>query len=140
MCAAEGMGLCPWGAIGGGPFKAAAQREEIAKSGSEGRDVEVRETDVVVSKALEVVAGRHGTAITRQKTPYVVPLVGGCKWEHLQDNIKALSLELFDEDIREIESSYPFDSGFPMAFLFRGENKEAHGKNSQFMNALAMFD
>lgn len=147
MCAAEGMGLCPWGALGGGAFKTAEQREELAKSGDTGRDVKPREADLAVSKALEVVAKRHNTVITSvalayvmHKTPYVVPLVGGRKVEHLQSNIEALGLELSDEDIEEIEAAHPFDLGFPMKFLFRGERKEAHPKNSQFMSSLAKFD
>jgi len=147
MCASEGMGLCPWGSIGGGAFKTAAQREEIAKSGNPGRAVDASETDLAVSKVLETVAARHNTIITSvalayvmRKTPHVVPIVGGRKVEHLQGNIDALALELSDEDVEEIESAYPFDIGFPMTFLFRGEKKQAHPKNSLFLNAAARFD
>ncbi|CAL5868445.1 uncharacterized protein PFLUO_LOCUS2670 [Penicillium psychrofluorescens] len=147
MCASEGMGLCPWGAIGGGAFKTAAQREEIAKSGNPGRAVEASETDLAVSKVLETVAARHNTIITSvalayvmRKTPHVAPIVGGRKVEHLQGNIDALALELSDKDVEEIESAYNFEIGFPMNFLFRGERKQAHPGNSLFMNAAARFD
>jgi aryl-alcohol dehydrogenase-like predicted oxidoreductase len=141
------MGLCPWGAIGGGAFKTTAQREEIAKSGNPGRAVDATETDLAVSKVLEKVAARHNTIITSvalayvmRKTPHVVPIVGGRKVEHLQGNIDALALELSDKDVEEIESAYPFDIGFPMTFLFRGEKKQAHPGNNQFLNAAARFD
>lgn len=147
MCHAEGMGLCPWGAIGGGVFKTAAQREEIQKNGNPGRAVQPSETDLAVSRVLEDIATRHKTAMTSvalayvmRKTPYVVPIVGGRKVEHLLGNIEALGLDLSDADVEEIESAYPFDLGFPMAFLFRGEKKEAHPANSLFLNAVAKFD
>ena len=147
MCAAEGMGLCPWGSIGGGAFKTTAQREELAKSGNPGRQVEPRDVDVAVSKVLENVADRHNTAVTSvalayvmSKAPHVFPIVGGRKVEHLLGNIEALGLELSEEDIKEIEGAYEFDPGFPTTFLFRGENTEAHPGNVTFKNAAARFD
>jgi aryl-alcohol dehydrogenase-like predicted oxidoreductase len=147
MVAAEGMGLAPWGALGGGSFKTTAQREEIAKSGNPGRQVEPRDVDIAVSKVLESVAARHNTVITSvalayvmHKAPYVTPIVGGRKPEHLLGNIEALGLQLSEKDIEEIEGAYEFDLGFPMTFLFRGEKKEAHPGNSVFMNAAAKFD
>ncbi|KAJ6083621.1 hypothetical protein N7467_007756 [Penicillium canescens] len=147
MAASEGMGLAPWGAIGGGAFKTEAQREELSKSGNPGRQVPPSATDIAVSKVLEAVAARHKTVITSvalayvmRKAPYVVPIVGGRKVEHLLGNIEALGVDLSDEDVREIEGAYEFDIGFPMNFLFRGEVKEAHPGNSQFVNSVAKFD
>lgn len=52
------------------------------------------------------------------KAPYVYPIVGGRKVEHLKGNIEALKLKLTDEEIEEIEGAVPFDVGFPMNFLF----------------------
>ncbi|KAJ5092057.1 hypothetical protein NUU61_006927 [Penicillium alfredii] len=147
MCHAEGMGLCPWGSLGSGTFKTTAQRNEIAKSGNPGRQLAPSETDVAVSKVLDGIAARHQTALTSvamayvmRKAPYVVPIVGGRKVEHLLGNIEALGLELSDADVAEIESAYPFDLGFPHTFLFRGENKESHPGNSTFLNMAAKFD
>ena len=147
MCAAEGMGLCPWGAIGGGAFKTEAQREEIAKNGNQGRQIEPREVDVKVSKVLETIANRHNTAVTSvalayvmSKAPHVHPIVGGRKVEHLLGNIEALGLDLKDDDIKEIEGAYEFDHGFPTTFLFRGESKEVHPGNVTFKTNAAKFD
>lgn len=147
MVHAEGMGLAPWGALGGGSFKTTAQREEIAKSGNPGRQVEPRAEDIAVSKVLEAVAARHNTIITSvalayvmHKAPYVTPIVGGRKVEHLLGNIEALGLRLSEKDIEEIEGAYEFDHGFPMTFLFRGEKKEPHPGNVGFMNAAARID
>lgn len=148
MCAAEGMGLCPWGSLGGGKFKTAAQRAEIAKAGAPGRgNKPLSQGDVAVSAALEEVAKRRGTAMTSvalayvmQKTPYVVPIVGNRTLEHMKGNIEALRLVLSAEEIKEIENAYPFDVGFPMNFLFQGEDKTAHPANSTWANKVGYFD
>lgn len=48
-----------------------------------------------------------------QKTPYVFPIIGGRKIEHLQENIKALDIWLSEEQIQFLEGVLPFDPGFP---------------------------
>ncbi|KAJ5528877.1 hypothetical protein N7527_002270 [Penicillium freii] len=148
MAASEGMGLAPWGSLGSGAFKTTAQREEIAQSGNPGRQNPATERDIAVSNVLEAVAERHGTALTSvalayvmRKAPYVVPIVGGRKVEHLLSNIEGLGVDLSDEDLKEIEAAYEFDIGFPMNFLFRGDDvaKEAHPGNS-FLKIGGKFD
>ncbi|KAF7560534.1 hypothetical protein G7046_g3626 [Stylonectria norvegica] len=121
MCKAEGMGIAPWGSLGGGKFKSDEQRKA-----NEGRQVEASEVDIKVSQALEQIAQRKGTAITSvalayvmHKTPYVFPIIGGRKIDHLKGNVEALTLQLSDEDIKEIEGAVPFDLGFPHSFLHR---------------------
>lgn len=121
MCREEGMGLCPWGALGGGQFKSEEQRKV-----QEGRAAGATENDVKISKALESIAKRKNTLITSvalayvmHKAPYVFPIVGIRKVEHLQGNIEALSIELNDEDIKEIEDTVPFELGFPHSMLWQ---------------------
>lgn len=120
MCKAEGMGLCPWGAIGGGKFKSEKDRRS-----QDGRQVQASDAEIKVSQVLEKIADRKNTAITSvalayvmHKTPYVFPIVGGRKMEHLKGNIEALTLELSADDIKEIDGAVPFDLGFPHNFLF----------------------
>ncbi|KAI1399502.1 norsolorinic acid reductase [Hypoxylon fuscum] len=124
MTKAEGMSLAPWGALGGGKFKTEEQRQN---SGS-GRSSDPTEAEIKVSKALEAVARRKNTIITSvaqayvtHKAPYVFPIVGGRTKEHLKGNIEALTLQLDDDDIKEIEGATPFDLGFPGHFLFGGK-------------------
>ena len=54
-----------------------------------------------------------------QKAPYVFPIVGGRKVEHLMSNLEALDIVLTSEHIAYIESSLPFDRGFPYSFFVR---------------------
>lgn len=124
MCAAEGMGVAPWSALGGGKFKTEEQRKA-----SEGRNMgEASEQEIQISKALEKIANEKGTLITSvalayvmHKAPNVYPIVGGRKIDHLKGNIEALSLKLTKEEIDEIDDAAPFDIGFPLNFLFMGQ-------------------
>jgi len=120
MCKDEGMGLAPWGALGGGNFKSDEQRKS-----QEGRKMgEASPAAIKISKVLERIAKNHKAEITSvalayvmQKTPYVFPIVGGRKIEHLKGNITGLSLDLSETDMKDIEEANPFDIGFPMNFL-----------------------
>lgn len=123
MCKSEGMGLLPWGALGGGKFKTEEQRNS-----QEGRRVAPSEEDIKISKVLESISARKNTAITSialayvmHKTPYVFPIVGGRKIDHLKGNIEALAIRLTEEDIKEIEGATPFDPGFPHTMLWGPE-------------------
>jgi diketogulonate reductase-like aldo/keto reductase len=122
MAREEGMALCPWGALGGGNFTT----EEKRKNNEQGRNFgPISEKYVAISKKLENVAKSRNTQITsvalayiRHKYPYVYPIVGGRKIEHLKGNIEALALDLSEEEVDDIDSAVPFELGFPMNFLF----------------------
>ena len=128
MCKAEGMGMTPWGALGGGNFKSEKQRQ-AAKGSEQGRNgMLATERDLKVAKVLETIADRKGTLITSialayviHKAPYVFPVVGGRKVDHLKGNIEALSLELSKAEMDEIEGAAEFDQGFPLTFIGMGK-------------------
>ena len=55
-----------------------------------------------------------------QKVPYVFPIIGGRKVEHLYANIEALDIALSDEQIQAIDNIVPFNKGFPYSFFVSG--------------------
>jgi aryl-alcohol dehydrogenase-like predicted oxidoreductase len=120
LCHADGMAVAPWGVLGMGYFKTTAQLEA-----AEGRDLSYPNPNAqVVSQVLETIAERKSTIITSvalayimHKAPYVFPICGGRKIEHLKGNIDALALELSEEEIQEIEAAAPFDLGFPFSVI-----------------------
>lgn len=122
MCESEGMGLCPWGALGRGAFK---REEDFNAADREGRKTGPQtEKQRRVALKLDELAKKKGTQITSialayimHKAPYVFPIVGTRKVDHLQGNIEALGVELTDEEVDEIEAAQPFDLGFPGNFL-----------------------
>ncbi|GBE89945.1 hypothetical protein SCP_1702710 [Sparassis crispa] len=79
-------------------------------------------------QALEEVAAQVGTksitsvaiAYAMQKVPYVFPIVGGRKVEHLMENIEALSISLSPEQIAYLEGILPFEPGFPYTTIGDG--------------------
>ena len=58
-----------------------------------------------------------------QKTPYVFPIIGGRKVEHLVSNLEALDISLSEEQIKELESVVPFDIGFPTTMIVSSQSK-----------------
>jgi hypothetical protein len=125
MARDEGMALAPWGALGGGAFKTAEQR----RANADGRQVKPSEKQIKISEAIEAVAKRKNTIITSialayvmAKTPYVFPIVGGRTVDHLKQNIEALTLNLTDKDLDEIDGAWEFDPGFPSSMIHAEHN------------------
>ena len=48
-----------------------------------------------------------------QKAPYVFPIIGGRKVEHLHQNLEALDIALSPEQIKLLDEIVPFEKGFP---------------------------
>lgn len=120
--------------------------EQMKTDGAAGRQSSQDERSRAVSKVLESIAGRKKTAITSvalayvmHKTPYVFPIVGGRKVEHLKGNIEALTLRLSDEDIKEIETAWPFDIGFPHNFLW-GESAPSNPQEVSLVRTFGTMD
>eukprot|EP01117_Protostelium_nocturnum_P006891 TRINITY_DN246_c0_g1_i1.p1 TRINITY_DN246_c0_g1~~TRINITY_DN246_c0_g1_i1.p1 ORF type:complete len:379 (-),score=149.25 TRINITY_DN246_c0_g1_i1:213-1349(-) len=140
MCRAEGMGIAPWNALGGGRFKTEEQLKQLQESGEKARDTSflggITEQTKKVTTALEELAKKKETNITGaalnyllSKEPYVFPIVGGRKVSHLKDNVESLKLEPFsEEELKGLESVAPFDIGFPANFV---GNRPGEGKIMQ---------
>ncbi|KAF8895209.1 NADP-dependent oxidoreductase domain-containing protein [Infundibulicybe gibba] len=107
-----------------------------------GPDWERNEDERRMSAALEKVANEVGAstitavaiAYVMQKVPYVFPIIGGRKVEHLLSNVEALEIALTDEHIAYLESIVSFDPGFPTALFGDGS------KYTQWILASGHFD
>ncbi|CAK45091.1 hypothetical protein CBS115989_1983 [Aspergillus niger] len=149
MCREEGMGLCVWGVLGNGYLRSpntAAERVRNVSHLLTGHEEHV-------SLVLDTVAKRHGEgasvtsvaiAYVMQKTPYLFPIIGGRTVEQLEENVQALSLDLTEQDVREIDAAYPFDLGFPHSFLCPGGYRDGGGcpgpQDVAFSRAMGEFD
>ena len=114
--------------------------EEFEKK-NEGRTGTQPEKVKKVAIALNEIAKEKGTQTTSvalayvmHKSPYVFPIVGGRKLEHLKSNIEGLSIELSDEEIDLIENAAPFEIGFPLSFLFE------HGSDQKYSTRMTTND
>lgn len=70
-----------------------------------------------IGKARNVSLNQIALAYVIAKQPYIFPIVGVRKIEHLQDNIEALKVRLSKEELKEIEAAYDFKVGFPHDFI-----------------------
>ena len=52
-----------------------------------------------------------------QKAPYVFPIVGGRKIEHLYQNVEALEIALTPEQIKTLDDTVKVEKGFPYDHL-----------------------
>ena len=101
------------------------------------------EEDVKVSEALENVAKEHGIesvtavalAYVMAKAPYVFPIVGGRKVNHLMDNVQALKIKLSTKQIEYLESIVPFQPGFPQNFV--GDDPHVTGQSQMMLSLTA---
>ncbi|KPI40092.1 Norsolorinic acid A [Cyphellophora attinorum] len=118
MCMSEGMGIAPWGVLGGGYFK----NPEDTDRQPDGRNLESlsvgRESSISlvlhrIAQSRQVPLTSIALAYIMHKAPYVFPIVGGRKVSHLKANISALGIALSDAEMEEIEGAYDFDIGFP---------------------------
>ena len=144
MCMDEGMSLAPWGALGGGYFK---PKEQIEKDGGRKLPQTKAKEAERVSEVLENIAKRKNTLITSvalayvmHKAPYVFPICGGRKVDHLKGNIEALGLQLSKEDMKEIELAYDFDVGFPHNMLAGGPNAAKGPEDNAPLKRLGTID
>jgi len=146
MARSEGLALAPWGVLAGGKLRTDAEEERRKVTGEQGRAAfgswERNEQEKKISAALEKVAKEVGTehitavaiAYVMQKAPYVFPIIGGRKVEHLQGNIEGLSISLSPEQIAYLESVTSFDPGFPSSMIGDGT------KMNRFVGSAAHFD
>ena len=61
-------------------------------------------------------------AYVMHKAPYVFPIIGGRKVEHLLANVEALEISLSDEQIKYLESVHEFNPGFPTWMIVRSNS------------------
>lgn len=136
MCQDQGMALAPWGAMGQGRFQTKKAIEERKAKGEALRGAEQTPAEVEISAALEKVADEVGATVTAvalayvlERVPYVFPIIGGRKVEHLHDNIKALEISLSQEQIEYLESHSKLDLGFPNNILGDDPHRSGETQN-----------
>lgn len=130
MARTYGLALAPFQVLAGGKLRTDAEEQRRIDSGENGRATMSstwlrNENEKKICAALEKVAKEVGTehitavaiAYVMQKTPYVFPIIGGRKVEHLHANIEALKISLSQEQIEYLESIIPFEPGFPSMII-----------------------
>jgi len=134
MALHEGMALAPFNVLAGGKIRTDAEEQRRLESGEGGRalygDWRRTEDQRKVCSALEKAAADIGAksitsvaiAYLMQKAPYVFPIIGGRKIEHLHQNLEALDISLTPEQIKILDDIVPFEKGFPFTSFGDGSS------------------
>ena len=119
------MAIAPWGVVGGGKIRTDAEEQRRIESGEGGRALygdwkrtpEERKICAELEKVANEVGAKSITSVAiawaMQKAPYVFPVIGGRKVEHLHQNLEALSIHLTAEQIKQLDNIVPLRKGFP---------------------------
>jgi aryl-alcohol dehydrogenase-like predicted oxidoreductase len=119
LCDELGIGFVAWGPLGQGFLTGKITRDMKFDDPSDLRSTFPRfskdalEANFAVVDFLKELASRKGATpaqialawLLAQK-PYIVPIPGGTKLEHLDDNLPAAELELSENDLREIDNAF----------------------------------
>lgn len=124
MCRDEGMGICPYGVLNQGRFQTEEGFKQREKHNPGRNLIQTTQHDKDVSRVLEKIANTEGKGILDialgyvfHKTPYVFPIVGARKVEHIKASIEGHRTLLTPETIQKVDEAYVFDPGFPHSFL-----------------------
>ncbi|KAI0329666.1 Aldo/keto reductase [Cubamyces sp. BRFM 1775] len=131
MCHHEGLALAVFSVLAQGHIRTDAEEERRRTTGEGGRTVlgmpwERTPEERAVCQMLERIAREVGVgdnigavaiAYVMHKAPFVFPILGGRKVEHLMANIEALNVKLTPEHMKAIEAAKSFDRGFLANFI-----------------------
>ncbi|KAJ3983703.1 aryl-alcohol dehydrogenase [Lentinula detonsa] len=131
MCQHEGIALALYFVLAAGHIRTTAEEEKRRSSGEQGRQGlffgswERTPDEVKVCDGLEKLAAEIGVknisslaiAYVLHKAPYIFPIIGGRKVEHLQSNLEALEISLSKTQMENLDNLHPFDKGYPLSVL-----------------------
>jgi aryl-alcohol dehydrogenase-like predicted oxidoreductase len=119
LCEAEGVGVIPWSPLARGHLagarKSLSDRSSTtrAKTDSYGHDLYGGPGDAEVIEAVNAIASERGASPAEislawllSKPAVTAPIVGATKLEHLDAAVRAVDLELEEEEIGRLEAPY----------------------------------
>ncbi|KAJ4490021.1 aryl-alcohol dehydrogenase [Lentinula aciculospora] len=131
MCQHEGIALNLYFVLAAGHIRTTAEEEKRRASGEQGRQGfffgswERTSSEAAICDGLEKLATEIGVksisalaiAYVLHKAPYMFPIIGGRKVEHLQSNLEALEISLSKAQKEFLDGLQPFDKGYPLNVL-----------------------
>ncbi len=113
LCAAEGIAVLPWSPLARGRLTREwdaqtprSETDEFGKSLYTDSDRVIVDRVAQVAKARGVPRAQVALAWVAGRAPVSAPIVGATKPEHLTDAVAAMSLQLTDEEVAQLEQPY----------------------------------
>ncbi|KAH6912854.1 aryl-alcohol dehydrogenase [Coprinopsis sp. MPI-PUGE-AT-0042] len=134
MAKVEGMALAPFNVLAQGKFRTDEEEKRRLETGELGRRIsrdwlrndKEKEASRVLEKIAQEIGAKNITSVAiayvMHKAPFVFPIIGGRKVEHLLQNVEALEITLTDSQIAELESVADFELGFPHSMIGTGHS------------------
>lgn len=139
------MAIAPWNVLAGGKIRTDAEEKRRIESGEGGRTLfgewlrteEERKVCAELEKIANELGAKSITSVAiawiMQKAPYVFPIIGGRKVEHLQANLEALEIALSDEQIQKLDNIVPFNKGFPFSIFVSSKSPVVYAHENSFV-------
>ena len=113
LCADQGIGVIPWSPLARGRLTRAwdeqterAQTDEFGKTLYAPSDQTIVEAVAQIAEARGVSRAQVALAWMLSKPVITAPIIGASKLGHLDDAVAALSLELSEDEIAQLEAPY----------------------------------
>jgi aryl-alcohol dehydrogenase-like predicted oxidoreductase len=129
MAKEMGLALTPWAPLAGGALTGKYLKGETGRVTEQSARRNEKNTEIVqkvVDWAAKLNVSPAALALkwTMQKDFVSIPVVGARKAAQLQDSIEALSLQIPEEVLGELDTVSKIDLGFPHEFLASKEVKQ----------------
>jgi aryl-alcohol dehydrogenase (NADP+) len=118
LCQEEGIGIIPWSPLARGFLAGTRTKAEYgstvrARTDDYAQRMYYQDSDFAVVDALSAVAKNRGNTNSQvalawllSKPGVTAPIIGASKMPHLEEAVKALEIELSEEEVRTLESAY----------------------------------
>ena len=122
-CREEGIAVLPWSPLARGFVMGNRRKQDLgdtqrAKTDDYAQKLYYRDEDFAVVDKISAVAKRLGVSNAQvslawllQQPGVTAPIIGASKLDHLEELVKALSLKLGEEEMRELNGTLPASPG-----------------------------
>ncbi len=122
---ALGLSVVIWGALASGTLSGkfatgaaeSAEPTRVDRGSLSEHDLEVADAVAGIAAERGISSSQVALAWTRAKTPHLHPVLGVRTVEQLEDNIRALRVELTHDELERLREVSPFEVGFPTDFI-----------------------
>jgi aryl-alcohol dehydrogenase-like predicted oxidoreductase len=140
LCEEEGMGIMPWGPLGGGFLTGKYKRDKKPESGriathpdhteeawkrrNTDRNWAIMDAVREIAESHDVSPAEVAIAWTRQKTAVSSVIIGARTMPQLESNLKAAELNLSDEEMKTLDEVSALPERYPYRFQENYARKE----------------
>ncbi len=133
-----GLGITPWGVLGGGALSGKYLRGETGRVPESSirrnsRSQQIAQATVEVAEAAGCTPSQAAIAWARAHSPQVIPIIGARRADQLRDSLGAAAVTLAPEHLAKLNEASAIELGFPHDFLSGDAVKGAFGNSLELI-------